>query len=126
MRRLILAVFATASVAFAVTACSPAAAGPVEVSADTVWAEAVVLDVRTAEEYADGHLDGARLLDFNAGEVQAAIPTLDPEAEYVVYCRSGSRAGQAIALMEQAGFANVTNLGSLEQAASATGMEIVR
>ena len=50
---------------------------------------------------------------------------LDPDAEYLVYCRSGNRSGQAIALMEQAGFSNLTNLGSLEQAASTTGIQIV-
>ncbi|MFC7766956.1 rhodanese-like domain-containing protein [Leucobacter soli] len=73
-----------------------------------------------------GHLDGAEQLDFNGGEVAAAIPGLDPDAEYLVYCRSGNRSGQAIALMEQAGFSKLTNLGSLEQAAAATGIEIVR
>lgn len=121
MRRLLLATLTAAAVAFTVSACAPTAADSVEVTADTI-----VLDVRTADEYAGGHLDGAQLLDFNAGEVNAAIPSLDPEAEYVVYCRSGNRAGQAIKLMEQAGFTNVTNLGSLEQAAAATGIEIVQ
>lgn len=121
MRRTLFALVATAAVALTVSACSPTSAEPVTVSTETI-----VLDVRTAGEYASGHLDGAQLLDFNAGEVQAAIPSLDPEAEYVVYCRSGNRAGQAIALMEQAGITKVTNLGSLEQAAAATGIEVVR
>lgn len=111
-----------AALALGLVACSaaPAAAGSTEVSAD-----AIILDVRTADEYAGGHLDGAQLLDFNGGEVAAAIPSLDPDAEYLVYCRSGNRSGQAIALMEQAGFSNLTNLGSLEQAASTTGIQIV-
>lgn len=87
---------------------------------------AIIVDVRTPAEFAAGHLEGAQLIDFNAGEVAAAIPTLDPEAEYLVYCRSGSRSGQAIALMEQAGFTDLTNLGSLEQAAETTGLDIVR
>ena len=56
---------------------------------------AIILDVRTPEEYAAGHLDGAKLLDFNAGEVTEAIPNLDPDADYLIYCRSGNRAGQA-------------------------------
>ena len=111
-----------AALALGLAACSaaPAAAGSTEVSAD-----AIILDVRTADEYAGGHLDGAQLLDFNGGDVAAAIPSLDPNAEYLVYCRSGNRSGQAIALMEQAGFSNLTNLGSLEQAASTTGIQIV-
>jgi rhodanese-related sulfurtransferase len=109
--------------ALGLTACTSAgsSAASVEVGENTV-----ILDVRTPEEYASGHLDGAQLLDFNGGEVAAAIPTLDPEAEYVVYCRSGNRSGQAIALMEQAGFTDLTNLGSLEQAAQTTGLPVVR
>ena len=87
---------------------------------------AIILDVRTPGEFAAGHLDGAQLIDYNAGEVPAAIATLDPDAEYLVYCRSGNRASQAIALMEAAGFTQVTNLGSLENAAEATGIEVVR
>lgn len=111
-----------AALALGLAACSaaPTTAGSTEVSAD-----AIILDVRTADEYAGGHLDGAQLLDFNGGDVAAAIPNLDPDAEYLVYCRSGNRSGQAIALMEQAGFSNLTNLGSLEQAASTTGIQIV-
>lgn len=122
MRRLITVPLAAAAVLLGLAACSsgPSSAGTVEVGANTI-----ILDVRTAEEYAGGHLEGSQLLDFNSGEVAAAIPSLDPEAEYLVYCRSGNRAGQAIALMEQAGFTNVTNLGSLEQAAQATGIAVV-
>ncbi|MFV0432417.1 MAG: rhodanese-like domain-containing protein [Leucobacter sp.] len=109
---------------FGLAACSASpssAANTVEVGADTI-----ILDVRTPAEYAAGHLEGAKMLDFNGGEVAAAIPNLDPKAEYLVYCRSGNRSGQAVALMEQAGFTNLTNLGSLEQAAAATGVEVVR
>lgn len=85
----------------------------------------IVIDVRTPEEYSAGHLEGARLIDFNGGEVAEVIPHLDPDAKYIVYCRSGNRSGQAIALMEQAGFTNLTNLGSLQQAADATGLPVV-
>lgn len=85
----------------------------------------ILLDVRTPEEYATGHLQGARLLDFTGGELAAAIPDLDREAEYLVYCRSGNRSGQAVALMAEAGFRTLINLGSLRQAAAATGAPIV-
>lgn len=122
MRRLISSSITAIALALTVSACTSSPnAGSVEVSAD-----AVVLDVRTAEEFASGHLDGSVHLDFNGGEVAQAIPTLDPNAEYLVYCRSGNRSGQAIAQMEAAGFTNLTNLGSLEQAAAVTGIEIVR
>ncbi|WP_396668475.1 rhodanese-like domain-containing protein [Microbacterium sp. R86528] len=116
----ISAVFLTLGLA-ACTSTTSASDATTELSEDTI-----ILDVRTQEEYDAGHLEGAQLLDFNGGEVAAAIPTLDPDAEYLVYCRTGNRAGQAIALMEEAGFSDLTNLGSLEEAAQTTSIEIVR
>lgn len=87
---------------------------------------AVIIDVRTPAEHATGHLDGALLLDVTGGELQAALRDLDPEATYLVYCRSGNRAGAAIDLMKQAGFTDLRNLGSLEDAAAATGLPVVQ
>lgn len=118
-RRTVAALLGAVSLIIGLTACTSAAASPISLSGETV-----VLDVRTPEEFAGGHLPGAQLLDFSGGEFAEALPSLDPEAEYVVYCRSGNRSGQAVALMENAGFAHVTNLGSMEQAAAATGLVI--
>ena len=84
----------------------------------------IVLDVRTPSEYAAGHLKDAVLLDLNGGEFANVLPNLDAETEYLVYCRSGSRSGQAVAMMEQRGMTTVTDLGALEQAAAATGLPI--
>lgn len=125
MLRSITISLSAVAILLGLAACSSApnsagGANPVEVGDATI-----LLDVRTAAEHSAGHLDGAKLLDFNGGDLAAAIPSLDPDAEYLVYCRSGNRSGQAIALMEQAGFTNLTNLGSLEQAAQATGLPIV-
>lgn len=125
VRRSIVISLSTVAVLFALAGCSAlptsaGGAGTVEIGGDTM-----LLDVRTAEEYAAGHLDSAHLLDFNGGDLAAAIQSLDPDAEYLVYCRSGNRSSQAIALMEQAGFTNLTNLGSLEQASVATKLPIV-
>ncbi|TXJ06654.1 MAG: rhodanese-like domain-containing protein [Aeromicrobium sp.] len=92
----------------------------------TISDSTVIIDVRSPEEFAQGHLEGAELIDFNAGDLEAALTELDPDAEYVVYCRSGNRSSQAVAMMEDAGFTNVTDLGSLESAAKVTGLEIVQ
>lgn len=86
---------------------------------------AVIIDVRTPEEYAMGHLEGAQLLDLTGGEFAAALPQLSPDTEYLLYCRSGNRSGQAKKMMEDAGFTDVTNLGSVEEAAEATEIPIV-
>lgn len=107
---------------FGVTGCSAGpASGSIEVGAHTV-----VIDVRTADEYATGHLEGAQLLDISNGDLAAALPSLDPDAEYLLYCRSGNRSGQAVALMEQAGFTDLTNLGSVKEASKSTGIDIVK
>lgn len=125
MRRLIAIPLSAVALLLGLAACSSAPDASAGSDILEVGGEAILLDVRTAEEYATGHLAGAQLLDFNGGEFAAAIPTLDPEAEYLVYCRSGNRSGQAVALMEQAGFTKLTDLGSLEQASRATGIGIV-
>lgn len=81
----------------------------------------VILDVRSPEEFAEGHLPGARLLDFNAGDFQAELPTLDPNGVYLLYCRSGNRSGQAAQLMGEAGFTEVYDAGALADWAAAGG-----
>ena len=48
----------------------------------------VVLDVRTPEEFAAGHLEGAVNLDVSAADVATRVADLDPGATYAVYCLS--------------------------------------
>jgi phage shock protein E len=84
-----------------------------------------LIDVRDVEEFATGHLPNATNIPFNDGTLAAQIPSLDPNGAYGVYCRSGNRSGQAVALMKDAGFTNVVDLGGLEAAFSATGLELV-
>ena len=90
-----------------------------------VPASATVIDVRTPEEFAEGHLDGAVNLDVQSGRFDAELAALDPDGEYFVYCRSGNRSAAAAATMAEAGFTDVTDLGGLQDAADATGIEIV-
>lgn len=126
MRRSLTVPLVSISLLLGLAACSSAPSSGGSASTIEVGEGTILIDVRTSEEHAAGHLEGARLLDFNGGDLATTIPTLDPDAEYLIYCRSGNRSGQAIALMEQAGFRNLTNLGSLEQAAKATQLPIVK
>lgn len=118
------ALIGAAALTLSLTSCSPSSAAPAEPTTP-VGEGVIVLDVRTPEEYAAGYLEGSKLLDFNGGQFAAELSSLDPDAEYLVYCRSGNRSAQAISLMQAEGFENVTNLGSLEQAAQATGLPII-
>lgn len=83
----------------------------------------VVVDVRTPQEYAAGHVDGAINIDVEGGSFDTEIAKLDKNATYAVYCHSGRRSGLATDAMGKAGFTHVYNLsggiGDL-QAAGAT------
>jgi len=72
--------------------------------------ELVVLDVRTSEEFADGHLADATMLDFYRDDFADRLAELDPDAPYLIYCRSGNRSGQTRALMEELGFTDVVDV----------------
>lgn len=81
-----------------------------EFSTKAAEAGVITLDVRTPGEYAEGHLQGAQLIDFQSGNFENEIVTLDKNATYAVYCRSGNRSGQAVKVMQEAGFTNVFNM----------------
>jgi phage shock protein E len=81
-----------------------------EFSAKIAEAGVVTLDVRTPTEFAEGYIEGARLIDFQSGNFENEIATLDKNATYAVYCRSGNRSGQAVKVMQDAGFTNVFNM----------------
>lgn len=70
----------------------------------------VVLDVRTLEEFDEGHIDGAVMLDFYRDDFADALAELDRDVPYLLYCRSGNRSGQTAALMEQLGFTDVADV----------------
>jgi rhodanese-related sulfurtransferase len=70
----------------------------------------IILDVRTPEEFVSGHIEGALNIDFNSGNFANEITRLNPSEKYAIYCRSGSRSGQAASIMHKAGFHDVSNL----------------
>jgi len=72
--------------------------------------EVIFLDVRTPEEIADGHIPGAAMADVKASNFEEEIKQLDPNKEYVVYCRSGRRSVKASKIMLEQGFTKVKNM----------------
>jgi len=69
-----------------------------------------IIDVRTPEEFSEGHLPGAELIDISAPDFVSRIEDLDRSATYFVYCRSDNRSGQATALMADLGFESIYEL----------------
>ena len=70
----------------------------------------VVLDVRTAGEFAAGHIENAINIDVESGSFDAEIAKLDKTVEYAVYCHSGRRSAIAADKMTKSGFEKITNL----------------
>ena len=70
-----------------------------------------IIDVRSREEFAAGHLEGAINLDYEGGTLEAELGSLDQDVAYIVYCQSGRRSALATTLMKDAGFTSVTDLG---------------
>ncbi|MBI5090370.1 MAG: rhodanese-like domain-containing protein [Actinobacteria bacterium] len=70
----------------------------------------VVLDVRTPEEFATGHLPGAIDLDARSDTFTDELAQLDREVPYLVYCHSGNRSAAAVATMRELGFTRVSEL----------------
>ncbi|AFL82729.1 Rhodanese-related sulfurtransferase [Belliella baltica DSM 15883] len=69
--------------------------------------KAVILDIRTPEEVADGHIEGAEFADFLGDDFEKEISTLDKKKTYYVYCRSAKRTIPATAKMKEMGFKKV-------------------
>lgn len=70
----------------------------------------VILDVRSEEEYADGHVPGA--LHIPHDELAARLTELETSKDkpIVVYCRSGKRAAKALTILHEAGFTRLLHL----------------
>ena len=72
---------------------------------------AIILDVRTEDEFSEGIIPGAFNIDIYKGQgFIYALEELDKSKNYYVYCRSGGRSGQACSIMSQLGFENTYNL----------------
>ena len=80
---------------------------------------AELIDVRTPEEFAAGHLRGAVNIDLSARDFDERIGALDKAGSYVVYCASGNRAGTAIQIMRDQGLDDLINGGGFEDLAAA-------
>ncbi len=86
---------------------------------------AVVLDVRTPAEFAEGHLANAINIDVTAAEFADGVASLDPKASYAVYCRSGNRSRAAVEYLVEQGFENVVDLSGGINAWTGAGKEVV-
>lgn len=70
---------------------------------------ALLIDVRTKQEFDAGHLEGAVNIDWQDTNALANAIGDDPERPVVVYCRSGNRSGKAKKVLDQKGYNHIFN-----------------
>lgn len=70
----------------------------------------VLIDVRTPEEFAQGHVANARNIDFRAPDFATKVQSLPHDKTLIVYCRSGNRSGQSMQVFSHFGYRNVKNV----------------
>ena len=87
--------------------------------------EALIVDVRTPEEFANGHYPGA--INIPHETILEVLNQLGVTADtsVILYCRSGNRSGQAEQVLQEKGFTEARNAGGLETLLSATGEQAV-
>ena len=111
MRRLPVFV-ALAALAFAAGAAGPAPIEPKALNDRIAWADRslVVLDVRTAAEFAEGHIPGAINIPREELAARGAELADARDSDIVVYCKTGPRATEAIGVLEKQGFKRLYHL----------------
>ena len=88
--------------------------------------DAVVLDVRTPQEFAAGHLPGAINIDVESSDFTDRVADLVESTETLVYCRTGNRSGVATDEMADLGFSNMSDLQGGIEAWTADGGQVVQ
>ncbi len=86
----------------------------------------VILDIRTPEEFRDGHLEGAVNVDFRSDNFGREIQKLDTNKTYLVYCRTGNRSYDAVSTMARIGFRSMIRLSGDITGWKSAGLPVVR
>lgn len=84
----------------------------IELSQILEKSELTIIDVRTHDEYAKGHLPGAKNINIYSADFKTTLQSLDKHNTYVVHCKSGSRSKKAIEELKAQGFERVLHLRS--------------
>lgn len=85
-----------------------------------------LVDVRTPEEYAAGHIENARLMDYYEPNFAAQLAKLDKSKSVAVYCAAGGRSGSAAEQLKKMGFTKVYDLDGGMRAWRSAGKKTVQ
>ena len=72
--------------------------------------EVQLIDVRTPEEFSQGHLENAKNINIMAEDFDAQVASLDKSKPVMVYCKSGGRSARASERLKELGFTTITDL----------------
>lgn len=72
----------------------------------------VVVDIRTPDEFAEGHIKGAININMNTKDFAKKLAKLDRNKTYLMHCRSGGRSAASIPVWNRLGFKNVLHLAA--------------
>ena len=97
---------------------------PVEFREKVDSGEYVVVDIRTPEEFHDGHIKGAINIDFYSPDFKDKVSKLDKNKKYLYYCRSGHRSGESSSLVQEFEFKYAYELKGGINAWKESGYEI--
>ena len=86
----------------------------------------VILDVRTEQEFRQGHMEGAALLDYYAPDFRERFAELDRDATIFMYCRSGNRSSHVLNMADELGFKAVYDLRGGILAWTAAGLPLTK
>ena len=87
---------------------------------------ATVLDIRTPEEFAEGHIPDAKNVDFFSKSFRETLEKLDKDAPIVMHCQSGGRSGQALPIFKELGFTKVFHMNGGFSAWSKAGLPVAK
>ena len=90
----------------------------------SLFSEELIIDVRTLAEWNQGHLASAKRIEWQEISKKIQSLNLDMDNKIILYCQSGIRAGKAKIILNDLGYINVTNAGSLLEAKNLVGDEI--
>ena len=73
---------------------------------------AILIDVRSAEEFAEKSVEGS--VNIPVDQIEEGLANYDKDSTLIFYCSAGSRAAKAVEAAEAMGFTNIYNLGSID------------
>ena len=85
-----------------------------------------IIDVRTPDEFKDGHIKGAKNIDIMSSDFEAQLSKLDKTQPTLVHCQAGGRSTRALPIFEKLGFTNLIHLDDGFGGWEAAGKPVVK